>query len=132
RRVVEESELRYKQIVETAQEGIWLTNEQGITIFVNKKLCEILGYEESEIVGRHYATFLARGYSEEEMIQWERSEKRQLDMQFFSKMGTSVWTTVSSNSMYDEEGRYRGTMAMISDITDKKKLEELLERATTM
>jgi PAS domain S-box-containing protein len=132
RRVVEESELRYKQIVETAQEGIWLTNEQGITIFVNKKLCEILGYEESEIIGKHYATFLARGYSEEEMIQWERSEKWQLDMQFFSKMGTSVWTTVSSNSMYDEKGQYRGTMAMISDITDKKKLEELLEKATTM
>src|SRR5690606_41604296 len=50
RQVVEESERRYKQIVETAQEGIWLINEFGITVFVNKKLCEILGFEEQEIL----------------------------------------------------------------------------------
>src|SRR5690606_10908543 len=127
-----ESERRYKQIVETAQEGIWLINEFGITVFVNKKLCEILGFEEQEILGAHYTSFLARGYGEDEMLQWERSESRQFDMQFFTKAGAPVWTTISSNSMYDDDGEYRGTMAMVSDITDKKKLEELLEKATTM
>ncbi len=132
RQVVEESERRYKQIVETAQEGIWLINEFGITVFVNKKLCEILGFEEQEILGAHYTSFLARGYGEDEMLQWERSESRQFDMQFFTKAGAPVWTTISSNSMYDDDGEYRGTMAMVSDITDKKKLEELLEKATTM
>src|SRR5690606_13931596 len=131
RQVVEESERRYKQIVETAQEGIWLINEFGISVFVNKKLCEILGYSEEELLGAHYTTFLAHGYGEDEMLHWERSKSRQFDMQFFTKAGAPVWTTISSNSMYDD-GEYRGTMAMVSDITDKKKLEELLEKASTM
>src|SRR5690606_36146485 len=121
RRVVEESERRYKQIVETAQEGIWLTDEYGRTVFVNKKLCEILGYDEDEILGKHYATFLARGYPTKKMVAWERSDRRQIDLQFFSKTGASVWTNVSSNSMYDEQGNYLGTLAMLSDITEKKK-----------
>ena len=38
------SEQRYRQIVETAQEGIWIIDENLLTIFVNKKLCDMLGY----------------------------------------------------------------------------------------
>src|SRR5476651_1943567 len=52
-----QSEQRYRNIVETAQEGIWVIDENLITIFVNKKMCDMLGYHASEIIGKHNYDF---------------------------------------------------------------------------
>ncbi|HEY0091213.1 MAG TPA: PAS domain-containing protein, partial [Flavobacterium sp.] len=52
-----ESEFRFKKIVEIAQEGIWLTNEKNITMFVNQKLCEILEYSNDEMHGKDLYSF---------------------------------------------------------------------------
>jgi PAS domain S-box-containing protein len=52
RRKIEESEKRYRQIVETAQEGIWVIDENHKTTFVNSKMCEILEYSEAEMMGK--------------------------------------------------------------------------------
>ena len=54
---IEESEKRFRQIVETAQEGIWMIDVNNQTIFVNKKMCEIMEYTEEEMMGRTNLSF---------------------------------------------------------------------------
>ena len=56
-KTIEFSESKYRQIVETAQEGIWLIDEHNKTTFVNTKMCEILGYEADEMMGKEIYEF---------------------------------------------------------------------------
>ncbi|CAN0475918.1 unnamed protein product, partial [Phaeothamnion confervicola] len=45
------SEERYRQIVETSQEGIWQIDAEGNTSFVNPKMAQMLGFEPTEMMG---------------------------------------------------------------------------------
>src|SRR6266436_172368 len=47
-----ETEKRYRRIVETANEGVWLLDSKLDTSYVNRQMAEMLGYEPGEMVGR--------------------------------------------------------------------------------
>src|SRR5438034_555396 len=49
---LKESEQRISKIIETAQEAIWMVDEQANTTYVNQHLAEMLGYATEELVGR--------------------------------------------------------------------------------
>ena len=53
----EESERRYKNLIDLAEEGIWTFDAEGTTTFVNQKLCEILGYLAGEMDGTSILSF---------------------------------------------------------------------------
>ena len=42
------SERRYRRIVETAREGIWIIDRDGITTLVNSHMVHMLGYSEED------------------------------------------------------------------------------------
>ncbi len=59
RNQIEESEKKYRQIVETAQEGIWMIDENNKTTFVNSKMAEILEYTTQEMIGKDIFFFMS-------------------------------------------------------------------------
>ena len=62
---LEESREKYRQIVETAQEGIWMIDENNKTVFVNQKMCDILEYRADEMIGKEnmcFWTITAKSY----------------------------------------------------------------------
>ena len=54
---LQESEARYRRLVENMNEGLTVMNTQGEFIYVNDKLCEMLGYSQEEIVGKPWPGF---------------------------------------------------------------------------
>ena len=58
RDVIRQNEQRYRQIVETAAEGIWTIDEHGNTSFVNERLAQMIGYRVEEILGRNAFDFV--------------------------------------------------------------------------
>ena len=52
------AEFRYRQIVNTAQEGIWVFDAEDRTTFVNKYMARMLGYAEHEMISRPLSDFL--------------------------------------------------------------------------
>ena len=54
-----ESERKYRQIVELAQEGIWVIDRKAIIRFVNPKLADILGYTPDEMIGMSSFDFIS-------------------------------------------------------------------------
>ncbi len=48
------SENKYKQLVDLMQEGIWITDRNGTTTYVNPRMAKILGYSEMEMKERIY------------------------------------------------------------------------------
>ena len=51
-RALQESQERYSAIVETAQEGIWVANPQGRTVYVNQKMADIAGHPIEQLYAR--------------------------------------------------------------------------------
>ena len=126
------SEQRYRQIVETAQEGIWMIDENLHTIFVNKKMCDILGYAPEEMMGRHNYDFKEEA-DRAETIRGLKNNGHQTiapyDSVFITKSGKRVICSVSINSIFNPDGSYLGYLSMLTDITQRKAHENALKRS---
>ena len=118
-----DSEERYRQIVETSQEGIWIIDENSIITFCNKRVCEMLEYSYEEMKGKHLFDLLD---AEGEKDALERIRERKIgqngnyDVKYFTKSGKSIWTNISSSGIFGADGKYRGSLAMVTDITKRK------------
>ncbi|WP_183575498.1 PAS domain S-box protein [Mucilaginibacter sp. X5P1] len=126
------SEALYRRIVETAQEGIWTIDENEKTNFVNKKMGEILGYSQQEMLGKGLYDFMdeeGKAYAIACMERRRAGAKENLDIRYVTKDGNSVWTNIAANPIFDEAGNYKGALAMVTDITDRKADEEALKKS---
>jgi PAS domain S-box-containing protein len=130
-----QSEQRYRQIVETAHEGIWLIDENNVTTFVNKRMCEILEYSQEEMLGKQNYYFMDEAGKQEALKTIKRRKQgivESFDVRYITKGGREVLAHISANPIFDEEGNYKGSLGMISDITARKKLEDLLEKSNRL
>ncbi|MEO8764220.1 MAG: PAS domain S-box protein [Ginsengibacter sp.] len=132
RKKTEESEKRFRQIVETAQEGIWLIDENDCTIFINQKMCDIIEYSAQDLLGQRIYHFMNDESAKNSIGQIER--RRQgineiHDSVFVTKSGKDVWVNISTNPVTNENGEYKGALAMVTDITERKKSELLLKES---
>ncbi len=131
REQLRESETRYRQIFETAQEGIWLVNAQWRTEMVNQRLTRIIGRPADEIIGRHIMElFPAEAHGEVRKLMDRReagiSEAHEAEIR--RPDGTSAWVMINTNPVLDSEGRFAGSLAMVTDISPRRTMElELLE-----
>jgi len=128
-KALKKSEKKYRQIVETSQEGIWLIDENHKTTFVNKKMQEILEYTQEEMMGKEIYFFMDQTGKKIAIELMENKNKKQCDYRQFkyvSKSGKEIWANVASNSFINNNGIYKGSMAMVTDITERKKNKEKL------
>ena len=126
------SEQRYREIVETAQEGIWVIDSNLTTVFVNKKMCDILGYAPDEIIGKHNYDFKPESdkpITIERLLGKEAGLIESHESVFITKTGKQVVCSVTTNSIFKPDGSYMGTLAMMTDITDRKAQEAALKRS---
>jgi len=127
-----QSETWYRQIVETAQEGIWTIDEYDKTNFVNKKICEILGYTPAEMMGKELYDFMdeaGKAYAIACMERRRNGAKENLDIRYVTKTGENVWANIAANPIFDENGKYKGALAMVTDITQRRMDEEAIKKS---
>jgi PAS domain S-box-containing protein len=131
------SEQRYRNIVETASEGIFVANadEDAKITFVNARLAEMLGYAPDELLGRSLLEFM-----DEEWREVAREKRRlcisgpakRYDFKFRRRDGSALWTLASCTAMTDECGQFAGVLGMLADITERKRAAEELDRFFTL
>ncbi|MBC7845329.1 MAG: PAS domain S-box protein [Flavobacterium sp.] len=129
-KALKESEKKYRQIVETSQEGIWVIDENHKTSFVNKKMEEILDYTKEEIMGKEIDFFMdeeGKQLVAKSIIRKTKEQSSQRQFKYISKSGKEIWANVATNPFIDSKGIYKGSMAMVSDITEREKNKEKLE-----
>lgn len=130
-KALRQSEKKYRQIVETSQEGIWVIDENHKTTFVNKKMEEILEYTQEEMMGKEISFFMDKEGKQlvaKSIIRKKKEQSGQRLFKYISKSGKEIWANVASNSFINSHGQYKGNMAMITDITERKKNKEKLEQ----
>ena len=123
------SEERYRRIVETAREGVWILDTDHRTTFVNSRLAEMLGYTIDEMVGVPLVDFVdggARDGVRAALTSTRAGGDEHHDFRFRRKDGTELWAMLSTSHLLDQERTATGTLAMVSDITVRKQVEQRL------
>ncbi|MEH2398395.1 hybrid sensor histidine kinase/response regulator [Nostoc sp.] len=129
--LLQKSEARYRRIVDTSYEGIWMIDSQSRTEFVNQRLSEMLGYPAQEMLGRSMFDFIvqADGIVAEEILKWLKREGSDLkEGQLRCKDGSYIWTLISARAIFSEENEFLGAIAMLTDISDRKRTESERDR----
>jgi PAS domain S-box-containing protein len=106
----------YREIVETAQEGVWVVNDREETTFVNQRLATMLGYTIEEMIGQPMSKFF-----DSTAESGEHGERR-----LQRKDGSSFWAVVDTRRIINREGEYRGMRASVVDVTARRSVEEQL------
>ena len=130
-----ESEEKYHGIVETMTEGVWILDHDDRTTFVNRQMAAMLGYSVEQMVGRHVLDFKdeeARPLALQRLERRRQGITEQYDSTFQTSDGRRLTVLISTRPLWDGDGRYAGTLGIITDITERSLLEERLHQANKM
>ncbi|MBN1431507.1 MAG: PAS domain S-box protein [Methanomicrobiaceae archaeon] len=131
--ILRETGEKFRRIVETAEEGIWEMDEETKTTFVNRKMADMLGYPVEEMLGKEISSFISKDeYPDHESL-IKRRKKGQNDnylRHFIRKDGEVRLMKVKATSLVDETRKFKGSFAMVSDITEQKQAEDALNEST--
>ena len=124
------SEEQYRMLVETMGETVVSIDENGMVKFVNNRFCEISGYSKDEIVGRFVWDFPTQ--ADQEVIREQMELRRKglggsYETVLMTKQGEEKHAIVSSEPVFSPDGVFRGSFMVITDITERKHMEERLK-----
>ncbi len=124
---LEESEHRYRNLVETMDSGLSVDNTDGRITFVNDALCRMLGYDSpDELIGQKITTIL-HGWTENNINEKVRDRKagkiEQYEAQLIHKTGGVVPAMVTASPVLDHNDEYIGSMAVFTNVSKLKKTE---------
>ncbi len=129
---LQESERKYRNMIETAHEGVWIIDNDYTTTFVNQRIAEMLGYNEEEILGKKLWEFTdleGKNVFLNKLNERHQGIQEQNDFKFIHKDGREIWTLVATNPIFDSLGNCTGLLGLISDITEHKRIEKQLQKA---
>jgi PAS domain S-box-containing protein len=122
---------QYKTLVETMNEGLGVTDENCLNIFVNENLCAMLGYVKDDIIGCPLSHFLDDANKKiygEQILKRKAGISTPYELVLTKKDGQKVHAIVSPKPIFDDNGDYKGSFAVLTDITGRKRAEEEIKR----
>ncbi len=126
-----ESEDRFRKVFEHAAFGMTLSDMEGRILESNPALEHILGYSKEEL---HYKSFTEFTHPDDLMIEWPQIEKLiagqidhyEIEKRYIRKDGKIICVRLVGSLTRDISGKPSVSIALIEDITDRKKAEEEL------
>lgn len=126
RRRLEESEHNYRRLVETMTAGMGMDDENGIIVYTNAALNEMLGYRENELIGKHGRTIHHDVTLEQYKTRAEARRKGEVEHYetvLLHKSGDLIPAMASAGPIRDPDGNYRGSFAIFTDVSALKSAE---------
>jgi PAS domain S-box-containing protein len=126
----DEARFRLAAIVDSSDDAIISKDLNGIIMTWNASAARLFGYSTDEIVGQPVLTLIPPElhYEEEEILQRLRAGERieHYETKRRRKNGETIHVSVSISPIRDNEGRLIGGSKIVRDISDRKKLEQLV------
>jgi PAS domain S-box-containing protein len=124
-----ESEERYRELFENARDAIYVHDLEGRYISVNHAAEALSGYTRDEILGRHFAEFVAQEHIGQVraclLAKLESEGETTYEVEVIAKDGRRVPVEVSSRAIY-ENGTIVGVQGTARDITERKQAQDTL------
>ncbi len=127
-RRIQESEAKHRMLVETALDGIFVTNDQGYYVDANPMACKMSGYERDELLGLHVLDLVGKDEVEKTKAGFRQLiSKGSLFVEFqqFKRKDGSFFPA-ELNAVAMDDGRVQG---ILRDISERKRVESELRDA---
>ncbi len=128
-KALRQSEENYQTLIKTLNEGLVVLDYENRIEFLNQKASKILGVNDKDaLIGESIERFLFS--SEDERLFQEKAELQKMgisdhyEIKLKNLAGDVLWANMSSAPILDQNLKASGSVALLSDITEKKKSEQ--------
>ena len=128
-----ESEERYRQIYENTPVMLHSIDREGRLLSVSDYWLEVLGYEREEVIGHKAYEFCSersrREAKKKQLPEFFRTGfAKDISYQFVKKSGEVIDVLLSAIAVCDEQGDFVRSLAVMIDVTERKRAEERFRR----
>jgi diguanylate cyclase (GGDEF)-like protein/PAS domain S-box-containing protein len=131
-RALRSSETRLRALFDGSAIGIGISTMDGRIAQVNQAFADLMGYTAEEMCGLLVPDLT---HPEDPPDMWKRYEELisggldhvRMEKAYFRKDGGIVWTDLTVSLIRDDSGAPEFTIAMVQDITDRRRLKHRLE-----
>lgn len=115
------------QVVEQSHEGVWTIDTEGLTISINSRMAEMLGYSVSELMRLAHTDVMFEcdrpaAYRQVELR--KAGDRATWEQRYRRRDGTEIWTLACCGPLRDGSGKIVGALGMFTDITERRALEQ--------
>ena len=133
---LKESEERYKSIVENSHDSIFIIDDQYRMVYVNPQAVKVSGYSEEELLGKGTDVFLTEEYKKLGKLYYALRQRGDsvpdsYEIDVMSKHNGVIRCEVKATTYVDSKGKVNSVL-LISDITERKKIETDLKNRETL
>ena len=135
---LEESEKKFKDIVDNMADWIWEVDKDGRYTYVSENVKAIFGYDQKEIIGKTLFDFMPEdeaGRVAPIVKQIFKNKQPIIDIENknITKTGKTVYILTNGKPIFDKNGELNGYRGVDEDITERKRAEtEIQEKMTEL
>lgn len=128
--LLEDSQRRYRILVETMNDGLAIDAEDGILTYANDAFCKMLNYTTDEIIGKPWYSLASE--IDTDTIKQKTEQRRsgmseKYELYWTSSTGEKIPTIVSATPLFNRSGDFMGTFAIVTEISVQKDAEETIQ-----
>lgn len=124
------SEEHHRRLIEATSEGYWEIDNAGITTVANKAMCDMLGYNVDEFIGKPSLSFTfpaSRELLKEQVFYPDDKSISSFEIELQHKNGSKIYTIFNITRRKDESNDNIGAFFFVTDISNQKKVEQQLK-----
>ncbi|MAT57333.1 MAG: hypothetical protein CMF23_05125 [Ignavibacteriae bacterium] len=133
-RLLESSEAKFRQLVETADDLIFSLNKNGYFQSINKSGSNALGYSSDEIINKHFLEFIDDDSKADIAVVFQdmltNANVTTFETTFLERFGSKLVFEIQASPLY-EEGKINGLIGIGRDITQRRQDELKLKELNT-
>jgi two-component system cell cycle sensor histidine kinase/response regulator CckA len=129
------SDRRYRRIVDNTLEGVWMYDAEGKTTFMNPRMAEMLGCRVEEVLGMPIFSFMhesLRATARSRVSRRKLGVEERGDFRLTRRDGSDLWVSIHANPLLDETGKFESALALLTDITDRRRADETRNRLASI
>jgi len=125
---LQESEERYRNLVETSQNLVFRCDLEGRFTYLNKAWEHTHGYKIEEMLGRKFTDFQLPEVAERDLKEFAREleggETKGYETTHITKSGKIIHLVFNVKRLLDKDGQVTGSQGTAFDLSERKQLEE--------
>lgn len=132
---LKKSEEQYRMLLELMNDALIQIGRDGVILYANPKTFRLLGYSQSELIGRQLSDLFD---DDNRKILAKQLEMRKsgfnspYEISFLTKQQKNIQTIVYPQPIFSSDKNYLGSMALIVDVSERKQMEEMMIQAEKM